>query len=87
MRKVLAVISDLDRDKGTALSSLLATYKTLLVIDGYQINRTDVKEKIAKTQSELSAFWTCISEKYMFPIYLDKAMKINYENNTIYIDE
>lgn len=87
MYKILAVVSDEDRDRGVSLSSILATYKTLLEIEGYDINKTELNEKIISSQNELTSFWNYISEKYMFPLYLDKTMKINYDNNTVYIEE
>lgn len=87
MNKILAVISDEDRDRGISLTSILATYKTILEIKGYEINKSELKEKIIKSQNELTSFWNYISEKYMFPLYLDKTMKINYDNNTVYIED
>lgn len=87
MYKILAVISDEDRDRGISLASILATYKTILQIEEYEINKIELKEKIIKSQNELTSFWNYISEKYMFPLYLDKTMKINYDNNTVYIED
>lgn len=87
MYKILSVISDEDRDKGISLTSILATYKTILEIEGYEINKIKLKEKIIKSQNELTSFWNYISEKYMFPLYLDKTMKINYDNSTVYIED
>ena len=87
MQKVLAVISNEDKEKGVALSALLATYKTILQINDYEIDKAEVKHRIDQTQGELTEFWMHISEKYMFPLYLSKPMKVDYEKNVIYIDE
>lgn len=86
MSKVLAVINDEDKDKGVAVSSLLSTYMTILQIEGYDIDRSKIRKRIIEVQDEMMLFWSYLSEKYMFPLYLDKTIRINYENNTVYMD-
>ena len=70
-----------------ALTAILETYTTLSMIEDYEINKDELNEKIKLAQKELSSFWFDLSERYMFPFYLDKSMSINYENNTVYVDE
>jgi len=87
MIKRLAIISEKDKDRGLALTAIIETYTTLSLIEDYDINKSELAEKIKNAQKELSLFWYNLSERYMFPFYLDKTMKINYEDNTVYIEE
>lgn len=87
MYRVLAVISDEDRDKGLLLSSIVATYQTLLEIEEYEIDKTELKGKIIKARIELLKYWNHISAKYMFPLYLDKTMRVSHDDNSVYIEE
>lgn len=87
MRRILAIISDEDRDMGIALISIVATYNTLLEIDGYELDTEEIKKRIICAQKDLTAYWDYLSDKYMFPLYLNKTMKISNESNTIYVED
>ncbi len=86
MRKNLALISEEEKSVCVMLFSLLATYKTLGKITRYNIDKHELEHKTLITKKRLDEHWLFLAEKYQFPFYADASMKVDIENNYIYVD-
>lgn len=85
MKKILSFITEEEKDRGISLNALLATYNTLLTIERYEVDKYSVLKSVSKCEEDLQNYWNDITEKYNIPLYIDRTMKIDSENNYIYI--
>ena len=84
--KIITSITFAEKEKYISLSSLVATYRTLLMIDSDDLDKTILRKEYAKAKHNLLQFWSSLASKYNFPLRLDLSMKVNTENNYIYMD-
>ena len=87
MRKILAVIDEEDNEKLIAYKSLEHTYGTLLMLEGYDLDKGEIAKKKEEIEKKRMAFWNKILDKYNVPLYADKDVFINDSDHTIYINE
>ena len=87
MKKILTYITQEESNKCLELESLRCTYKTLLSIDGYELNKDEINEKLNEVNRKIDDLWYDIAEKYRIPVHADKKMKIDVEDYYIYIEE
>lgn len=86
MRKILAEITESERDERLCLSSLRATYETLLKITRYPIDKERVNKELLDCELKTQEFWGRITNKYNIPLYIDKQMAIDNESCLVYVD-
>lgn len=86
MRKILARITETERDEGVCLHSLRATYETLLKITRYPIDKDRVNKELLDCDLKTQEYWVRITNKYNIPLYIDKKMAIDNENCLVYVD-
>lgn len=87
MKKILAYITEEEKDEVTALASLRATYNTLLSIDAYNLDKSEIKKDLLDCNKRIEEIWFRLTSKYSIPFYVDKTLKVDYNNNYIYINE
>ena len=85
MVKKLTNISEEEKEKGIALTTLLSTYRTLLQIERYPINHEEINKRIGNCLKDTKVFWDDLIDKYHIPLYVNKVMYINYEFNYVYV--
>ena len=85
MKKILAKITDEEKELWISINALKSTYRTLLQITDYPINQDDVTTRLKECESKLRDFWDQITDRYGVPIYLDKPMYVDVEHNCIYV--
>jgi hypothetical protein len=87
MRKILANITNEEKEKCRELESIYFTFGTLLKIERYHMEQEDIKKKMIDVRIELDKFWFDILEKYHLPVYVDKDIKLDPDNMCLYLDE
>lgn len=87
MKKIIARITEEETQRQISLSALQATYKTLLRLERYDLNKEELHEKLLQCETDINRFWEELTQKYNFPIHIDKSMIIDVENNYIYLNE
>ena len=87
MRKILTRITLEEKNKCLSLIAIHATYLTLLKISRYDLDKIEIKRKLENVEDQIDSFWFNITNKYQIPFYADKQLKMDDDQNYLYIDE
>ena len=86
MKKVLAYITEDERDQSVSLNAIYSTYVTLLTINAYELDKTKIHQEIQEVEKKRSDFWFHLTNKYNIPYYVDKKMSIDINECFVYIE-
>lgn len=86
MKKILAYITEQEKDESVYLNSICNTYTTLLSINNYSLDKSKISQELKEMEEKLADFWFSLTDKYNIPYYVNKKMRVDTSENYIYID-